>query len=235
MQAVQGAVPPAAQAGLGAAQVERGLFLACQCFPREDLRVARVDETLGRHAARVSRRVALAPDVLGLHLEVDPPFAYRAGQFLRLYRDAASARHYSLASVPGRDRALELHVRRVPGGQVSNWIFDELATGDTIQVSGAAGNCHYVPGRPDQPLLLIGTGCGLAPLQGVARDALHHGHRGPIRLYHGSRTRSGLYGDSTLRALAAAAANFRYTPCVHGHAGAPAQADRHEAPLPCAR
>jgi ferredoxin-NADP reductase len=41
--------------------------------------------------------------------------------------------------------------------------------------------------------LLAGTGTGLAPLLGVVRAALAAGHRAPIRLYHGSVTRAGLY------------------------------------------
>ena len=41
--------------------------------------------------------------------------------------------------------------------------------------AGAArtgGRLFYVAGRPAQPLLLIGSGTGLAPFYGIARDAL---------------------------------------------------------------
>jgi CDP-4-dehydro-6-deoxyglucose reductase, E3 len=49
------------------------------------------------------------------------------------------------------------------------------------------GSCFYEDIEPDQPLVLAGTGTGLAPLWGILRDALRRGHHGPIRLYHGAR------------------------------------------------
>ena len=48
---------------------------------------------------------------------------------------------------------------------------------------GPEGSCFYLADDPTRPLLLIGTGTGLAPLAGIVRDALAQGHTGPIRLY----------------------------------------------------
>ncbi|RMH62196.1 MAG: oxygenase, partial [Zetaproteobacteria bacterium] len=122
-------------------------------------------------------------------------------------------RSYSLASLPEED-ALELHIKRVPGGQMSGWIFDELQEGDEVVFHGPAGDCFYLPGHEEQPLLLVGTGTGLAPLYGIVRDALRHGHRGPIYLYHGSLHATGLYLEETLSTLAERNAQFHYVPCV---------------------
>lgn len=68
-------------------------------------------------------------------------------------------------------------------------------------------------------MLLIGNGTGLAPLIGIARDALTSGHSAPIRLYHGSQTVSGFYLGDELRAMEAAHGNFQYIPCFSGEAG----------------
>lgn len=65
-------------------------------------------------------------------------------------------------------------------------------------------------------MLLLGTGTGLAPLVGIARDALAPGHRGPIHLFHGSRARSGLYLEEVLKNLAGRFPNFSYFPCLSG-------------------
>jgi len=54
----------------------------------------------------------------------------------------------------------------------------------------------------------------LAPLYGIARDALSQGHEGEIALYHGALDEHGLYLRDELVALAAAHANFAYRPCV---------------------
>ena len=95
-----------------------------------------------------------------------------------------------------------LHVRRVFRRAASAWIFDRLKPGDSVTISEAFGDCFYVQDRPEQNLLLLGTGCGLAPLYGIVRDALNRSHRGRIHLYHGSRDACGLYLVEQLSRLA---------------------------------
>lgn len=65
-------------------------------------------------------------------------------------------------------------------------------------------------------MLLIGTGSGLAPLIGIARDALNQQHTGDIYLYHGSHDAAGLYLVDELREMAEHYPNFHYVPCVSG-------------------
>ncbi len=153
------------------------------------------------------------------------PLYYRAGQFINLRRDDGMVRSYSLASVPALDDLLELHVKRLPRGVMSNWLFDRLEAGIGLDIQGPNGACFYGPGRPETPLLLIGNGSGLAPLIGIARDALASGHEGEIRLYHGTRHRQGLYLHETLLAMAEDHANFIYTPCVSGENGQSGRAE----------
>jgi ferredoxin-NADP reductase len=149
-------------------------------------------------------------------LESHAPIDYRPGQFINLFRDRTLARSYSIASVPHRDEHIHLHVRRLAGGRMSGWIHGELRPGQTVEIQGPAGDCFYVPGHPEQPLLLIGTGSGLAPLYGIVRDALSRGHGGPVRLFHGSRDLKGIYLVDELRALAGEHPNFGYVPCLSG-------------------
>jgi NAD(P)H-flavin reductase len=102
------------------------------------------------------------------------------------------------------------------GGAMSPWLCDPARAGEAVDIQGPNGACFYLPGRPRQPMLLIGTGTGLAPLIGIVRDALADGHVGPIALYHGSRHASGLYLGDALRALTARHANLSYVPCLSG-------------------
>ncbi len=214
MRLVRGAVPEKAQTGLTPTMKARGLFLACQCSPAEDIEVALADDVIRRIEARVCAIDRLSDEIRAVHLRPSTPFEYRSGQFLRLFKDARTSRNYSLASVPSVDDDLVLHVRRFPGGLVSGWIFEHLEPGVFVTISEAFGDCFYVPGRPDQHILLLGTGCGLAPLYGIVRDALTRSHHGQIHLYHGSRDASGLYLIDELRRFAAAHSNFHYRPCV---------------------
>ena len=216
LKAEPGQVPAAAQSGLRGTLREQGYFLACQCQPDGALSVSRGDESDVFGRAKVIGIERLAPRVCKVAIEPSTPLYYRAGQFVNLRRHDGLIRSYSLASVPRLDPHLELHVKRLPGGQMSSWIFDGLVAGDTFDIQGPNGACYYVPGRTDQGLLLIGNGTGLAPLIGIARDALNDGHSGPIRLYHGTREQEGLYLRDALDDMAARHENFEYVPCLSG-------------------
>ncbi|MFY2558484.1 FAD-binding oxidoreductase [Corallococcus terminator] len=213
MRALSGEVPEAARVGLKDTLRTQGYFLACVCKPvaGTELEVAGADAL--RVPARLESLTLLSQSVLRVRLSTAAPFDYRAGQYVSLLRADGLARSYSLASLP-REGLLELHVRLVPGGAMSGWLAREARVGDTLSVQGPAGSCFYVPGRPEQPLLLAGTGTGLAPLYGIARDALESGHTGPIWLFHGARTPEGLYLLDELRELAARHPGFHYRPGV---------------------
>jgi NAD(P)H-flavin reductase len=186
------------------------------CRPKEDLEVALPDDTQAAIPATVKKLELLNEDIMRVMLECHAPIEYKAGQFINLFRDQTLGRSYSLASVPQTDDHLHLHVRRLPQGRVSGWIHEELRPDQSVEIRGPAGDCFYVPGKPEQSMILIGTGSGLAPLYGIIRDALRQGHAGPIRLFHGSRDRRGLYLIGELQDLMAQYANFDYVPCLSG-------------------
>ncbi len=216
MRSRHGPVPEAAQTGIKDTLKAQGYFLPCLCSPAGDLDVALPNDSDIYGRAVVAAKEALSPNICRLMLRPATPLYYRAGQFINLRRADGLVRSYSLASVPHCDKYLELHVKRLPRGAMSNWVFDGLSVGDSLDFQGPNGHCFYLPGNSDQNLLLIGNGSGLAPLIGIARDALHSGHRGEIRLYHGSRYLSGLYLGDELWRLAADFANFHYLPCTSG-------------------
>ncbi|MGB7597947.1 MAG: FAD-binding oxidoreductase [Gallionella sp.] len=169
---------------------------------------------MGKLSAKVTKVEFLNADTLGIRLKPSRPFEYKAGQFISLYKEETLSRCYSLASVPELHEELFINVRKVPSGLVSGWIFSNLKEGDDITISEATGDCFYVPGNPEQNILLIATGCGLAPLYGIIRDALLHGHQGKLSLYHGSYSTGGFYLVDKLRDLAQTHSNFSYVPCV---------------------
>jgi NAD(P)H-flavin reductase len=107
-------------------------------------------------------------------------------------------RPYSVASL-ANDQELELHVALLPNGRMSGWLREAL--GQSVSLRGPFGECFYQEHEPDRPLLLAGTGTGLAPLMGVLRTAAQRGHRGEISLFHGSPQSSGIYLRSELEAL----------------------------------
>ncbi len=212
MKAVAGAVPAKAQTGLRDSWKVQGYFLPCVCLPDCDLSIAAVGSD-ARTEASITHLSRLSASVLRVRLRCDAPIGHHAGQYLTLVREGGLARSYSIASPTGEPE-LELHVRLIAGGRMSGWLRDEAKAGERITVQGPSGSCFYVEGQPEQPLLLVGTGTGLAPLFGILRDAFHAGHRGPIHLFHGAIDKAGLYLVDQLRTFARQHANFAYSPVV---------------------
>jgi ferredoxin-NADP reductase len=211
---VRGTVPAGAQKGLRPHLRALGYFLPCRCRPEGD-----IEFTLPRPEdlytqAVVRDKTLLSPNVMRLLLEPVTNLRYRAGQFINLRRADGLIRSYSLASLPDEDDCLELHVKRMRGGLLSNWIFDTLNVDDMLDIQGPEGYVCYTATDPSEPLLLIGGGTGLAPLIGIVRDALKREHTGGIHLFHGVRDPSELYLRDALLALSSQHPNFCYTACV---------------------
>lgn len=219
MRKTEGDVPPPAQKGLKPQQQVQGYFLSCCCHPEADLGVARADGAAKKVPAVLVAREVLNHRVLRVILEPIEALDYYPGQFVNFVRPGGLVRSFSLASVPALDSKLEFHVALVPGGRMSGWLHADAQPGDALEIMGPVGNCFYTPGKPEQPLFLLGTGTGLAPLYGIARDALRQGHTGPIHLFHGALVARDLYLTDALRSLASAHANFHYHACVRDEAG----------------
>jgi CDP-4-dehydro-6-deoxyglucose reductase, E3 len=212
MKASAGLLPERAQAGLKDSWKARGYFLACSCVPESDLELSAPGDDL-RFTATIHSTSMLSGDVLRARLRSDQPIDFRAGQYVTIVRADGLARSYSIASLP-EEGELEFHIRRIPQGQMSGWFHDTARPGDRVTLIGPSGECFYVAGREEQPLLLAGTGTGLAPLYGIVRDSIARGHRGPIRVFHGALHPGGLYLVDELRELSRRHAQVEYTPAV---------------------
>ncbi|MCK9396999.1 MAG: FAD-binding oxidoreductase [Methylobacter sp.] len=216
MRSLDNPPPVLAQSGLKDTLQKQNYFLACICHPEQNMTVALPNQQGASIEANVIKKQLLTPDIVHLVLEYQTRFNFFAGQFVNLKRSDGLTRSYSIANIPQHENILEFHIRRLPNGQFSSWVHDELELGASITISEAQGSCHYLPGRAEQPLMLVGTGSGLAPLYGIVIDALAQDHSGPIHLFHGSRDLNGLYFIDEMRELAAEFENFHYTPCLSG-------------------
>jgi NAD(P)H-flavin reductase len=217
VRVIGGEIPPNAQSGLDRHAVQQGVVLACQARPTSDLIVADpADATESTFDSQLLARRELAPGIFELTLTTPPGYSYLAGQFARLYKDDSTARPYSFASAPRADNNLVFHVQALPAGTVSQWLTHTISVGTVVRLGAPQGNAVYLPEASTQPLLLIGTGTGLAPLLAVAQAARDNNHQAPIVLYHGGRDEGALYAHDALTSLESAWREFRYCPCVSG-------------------
>jgi CDP-4-dehydro-6-deoxyglucose reductase, E3 len=201
LRVVQGNPGAASRAGLRDSLTNRGFFLACMARPGDDLTVAlAADEAFT--PATLESAAPVTENVLRVWVKPANPVEFRPGQHVAVRRSGGIARVYSIANQPREAAAdgIELHVRVYPGGAMSGWLA-RAEPGSTLSLGLPAGDCCYLPDDPSAPLLLAGTGTGIAPLAAIARDAVAHAHRGPIVLIHGAAEPGGTYlGQLTRRA-----------------------------------
>jgi 3-ketosteroid 9alpha-monooxygenase subunit B len=105
--------------------------------------------------------------------ELEETYRYRAGQFVTLRVSIGGAEHfrsYSMSSAPGLDPHLEVTVKRVPAGLVSNWLHDTVRAGTVLEVSRPAG-AFVLEGR-DHDVAAFAAGSGITPVFSILKSAL---------------------------------------------------------------
>jgi CDP-4-dehydro-6-deoxyglucose reductase len=149
-------------------------------------------------------------------LTLTPPanvgFTWRPGQYLSLILDDGSRRSFSMASRCQSGGPIELHIRRYPGGRVSDGVLTGLKIGDRLRIDGPYGQVDWRPG--DGPVILLGTGTGLAPLKALIEHALAEGHGRPLHLYWGVRNAQDLYLGPLLHRRTSHHPSFQFIPVL---------------------
>ncbi|MFC9975700.1 FAD-binding oxidoreductase [Spirillospora sp. NPDC127200] len=122
-----------------------------------------------------------------------------------------ATRSYSMSAPADGDR-IELTVQRVPDGEVSPYLTDDLPVGASIEILGPVGGWFvWRPGPA--PVLLIAGGAGIVPVMAIARAWRHAGDPapGPLRMIYSLRSPDLLCYRDDLAALPAAGAQVLLT------------------------
>jgi ferredoxin-NADP reductase len=159
-----------------------------------------------------AKRLA-TPDAVSLLLE-NTIGEYLAGQHvdIRLVAEDGyeARRSYSIASAPGSS-ALEFLVERLPGGEVSPFIADELQPGDTLEIRGPVGGHFTWTPSDGHPIALIAGGSGIAPLMSMVRHrSAAPDPAAPALLLYSARKWSHMAFAAELESLAASDASFSF-------------------------
>jgi ferredoxin-NADP reductase len=132
-----------------------------------------------------------APGVRSIELEVPGWPGHLPGQHVDVRLTAEDGyqaqRSYSIAT-PEDGGRVTLTVERIPDGEVSPYLVDELLVGDAFELRGPIGG--YFVWRPGLggPLLLLAAGSGVVPLMAMVRHRMGSGDATPIRLLLSSRS-----------------------------------------------
>jgi ring-1,2-phenylacetyl-CoA epoxidase subunit PaaE len=129
---------------------------------------------------------------------------YKAGQYITLIvriDGRKYARPYSFSSAPSVDGALEVTVKRVPDGIVSNYINTELKVGDVVEILEPMGDFIYESSNPIQSIFLWGVGSGITPLFSIIKEVLHKKPETAIHLIYGNKNQESTIFRNQLRLL----------------------------------
>jgi NAD(P)H-flavin reductase/hemoglobin-like flavoprotein len=173
------------------------------------------------YVAEIVAHELRAPGVAVIRLRPGEPLPYQAGQYVpvQVTKWPRLWRPYSLAGAPRRGGLLELQVKAVPGGMVSNTLVYHSGTGDSVLLGAADGSMTLADS--DRDLLCVAGGTGLAPLKAIIEQALasSSGRTRKITLFVGARQHYDLYDLEDLQLLESACPSLRVLPVLSDEPG----------------
>jgi len=132
------------------------------------------------------------------------------GQYIEVWQPGSDhlSRSYSIANAPTGDGRIELQLRRVTGGRLTEWAFDEMAVGDELRARGPLG-AFTMRSVADVPLLFVAGGTGYAPIHAlIAQQARFQPQRDMVLIW-GMRAAAQFYALDDLAAIKAQAPGLR--------------------------
>jgi NAD(P)H-flavin reductase/hemoglobin-like flavoprotein len=182
-------------------------------------------------------------DVAVLRIRPDPAYPYRAGQSTQVETPMRPRiwRPYSPANSPRADGTIDLHVKAVPGGQVSNALVNSVVPGDVLKLGSPVGTRLTLDDDTGRNLVLLAGGTGLAPLKAVVEElAATNNNPRRVALFVGARTGPDLYDLAALEQMQRAlpwltvVPALSHDPYYEGHRGTVGEvALRHDGWVDC--
>jgi ferredoxin-NADP reductase len=113
----------------------------------------------------------------------------------------SAVRSYSIASASNSHGRVELTVERLPNGEVSPYLTQEVATGDRLELRGPIGGWFVWRAEQTEPIQLIAGGSGIVPLMAMIRSRASAGSIASFRLLYSVREPQAVYYRDELQAL----------------------------------
>jgi CDP-4-dehydro-6-deoxyglucose reductase, E3 len=180
---------------LSQADRENRFALLCQTYAKSDLVIR--PESAAEKPLRVARIITIdypSLDIARIILAVQGEvFSYVPGQYIDLITKDGTRRSYSIANAIAQDNHIELHMRHLPGGRLSDRFFgmSALKTGTLIRITEAKGN--FGLGDPQRQLIFIAASTGYAPVRAILEHLTNLQLPTRAVLYWGGRRKQDLY------------------------------------------
>lgn len=196
----------------------QGKALLCCASPVTDVEIEVDSPAEGSvptlYEARVQALERLAPDVIRVWLALPggERFGFEAGQYINIVLDDGQRRAFSCANPPQENELIELHVRLIPGGRFTTYVFERLAVGDVLRFEGPFG--RFSLRESAKPILFVAGATGFAPVKSIVEDAFRRSVGRQMHLYWGVRRRQDLYVLELVERWQREHANFTATPVL---------------------
>ncbi len=129
---------------------------------------------------------------------------YLAGQYLTLQFRINGRRYvrpYSFSSAPVVDETLDVTVKRVKDGIISNYINDNVKVDDIIEVQEPLGDFILQPNKLLGSVIFWGVGSGITPLFSMIKDLLSSDTSVKVYLVYGNKSNSSVIFGNQLEKL----------------------------------
>ncbi len=164
-----------------------------------------------RPLARIVERRQAAVDAVTLVLKPNRHWrGFQPGQHVNLGVEIDGRRvrrSYSLSAAPRADRRIEITVKAIEGGKLSQHLCHHARPGDVLEIGPAFGEM-LLDGSPTESRLFLAAGSGITPLMAMLRALAAQGMPGTTHLLYWARSRAELCFVEELRELAARHAGF---------------------------
>jgi len=203
------------------AEKAQGKALFCQAKPLTDVVIeartigAAKDIAIKTLPCRVQKMERLADDVMILYfkLPANERLQFLAGQYIEFLLKDGSRRSFSMGNAPHDDELIQLHVRRVAGGQFTDHVFGKMKERDILRFEGPLGT-FFMREESVKPIVFVASGTGFAPIKSIIEHAFHKGMTRPMVLYWGGRRPKDLYMHELPLKWVAEHPGFRYIPVI---------------------
>jgi ferredoxin-NADP reductase len=151
-------------------------------------------------------------DVRTFRFVAEPPklFRYYPGQFMTIEVPVSGTvvrRSYTISASPSRPHVISVTIKRIEGGQISNWLHDNLSVGSSLFADGPHGKFTCIDDAG--PFLFISAGSGVTPLMAMSRWLYDTAPGADIRFLHFARTPQDIVFEHELRLMARQHTGFR--------------------------
>jgi CDP-4-dehydro-6-deoxyglucose reductase, E3 len=151
--------------------------------------------------------------IMRLKLPSNERLQFMAGQYIEFLLKDGKRRAFSLANAPHDDAMLELHLRLIPGGAFTQYVFNEMPQKSIMRIEGPFGT-FFLRENTEKPIIFIAGGTGFAPIKGIIEHMLHKGIQRNITLYWGAKTHADLYMPALPQAWADAHTHIKFIPVL---------------------